>query len=49
MHTRTDARWDQVRTLRPFVLETLPYKDVVNSGDKEITVEQEIFDESLTR
>jgi len=45
MHTRTDSRWDQVRTLRPFVLESLPYKDIANLGDKEITVEQEIFDE----
>lgn len=27
MHTRTDSRWDQVRELKPFILETLSYKD----------------------
>lgn len=44
MHTKTDARWDQVRTLRPMILEALPYKNIVQ-GDKEITIDQEIFDE----
>ena len=47
MHTRTDSRWDQVRALRPFVLEKLPYKNLVlpNEDIKEITIEQEVFDE----
>jgi|LauGreDrversion4_2_1035121.scaffolds.fasta_scaffold1537643_2 hypothetical protein len=26
MHTNSDARWDQVRELSPFILEMLPYK-----------------------
>jgi hypothetical protein len=46
MHTRTDSRWDQVRALRPFILETLPYKNILaNEGDHEITIDQELFDE----
>jgi hypothetical protein len=44
MHTKSDARWDQARELRPFVLEMLPYKNAVTKGGEE-SIEKEVFDE----
>jgi hypothetical protein len=43
MHTNTEARWDQVREMRPFILEMLPFKPF-ESG-KELRVNNDIFDE----
>ena len=44
MHTRSDARWDQVRELRPFVLEMLPFKGSVD-GEGAVTKNGELYDE----
>ena len=43
MHTRSDARSDQNRQLRPFILEMLPFKP--SESGQELTVHNEIFDE----
>ena len=47
MHTKTDARWDQVRELRPFILETLPFKPLDRSVDnsRDLYLHGEVFDE----
>ncbi len=43
MHTNSDARWDQVRGLSPFILEMLPYKH--NEKNREIENPSDIVDE----
>jgi len=43
MHVKTDARWDQVRELRPFILEMLPFKP--QEGDRDLLINNEIYDE----
>ena len=45
MHTRSDARTDQMRELRPFILEMLPFKPQENTEDGSIQINNEIFDE----
>jgi hypothetical protein len=47
MHTRTDARWDQVRELKPFILETLPIIPLDRSTDKsrDFHIQGEVYDE----
>ena len=48
MHTRTDSRWDQVRELRPFILETLPIKPLDRTIDnsRDLYMHGEVFDEA---
>ena len=48
MHTNTDKRWDQVQELRPFVLETLPYKSIdrsIYNNKRDVIIKNEAFDE----
>jgi hypothetical protein len=49
MHTNTDLHWDQVRTLRPFLLETLSYKDFnrkeYNNNERDIKILDDVYDE----
>lgn len=42
MHTKADARWDQVRELRPFILETLPYKGKLTEDNEQIKLQEAI-------
>lgn len=47
MHVKTDKRWDQVRELRPFVLEMLPYQEIDRSkfkDSRDIIIGNEAFD-----
>lgn len=43
MHTNTDAKWDQIRELNPFVKEMLPYKH--NEKNNQIEDTRDIIDE----
>ena len=43
MHTNTEGRWDQVRTLNPFIMEMLSYKH--NDENQLIKNTSEIYDE----
>jgi hypothetical protein len=48
MHTRTDMRWDQVRDLKPFILETLSFKDVERSENfkgRDLVIQGDVYDE----
>ena len=48
MHTNTDKRWDQVKELKPFVLETLPYKAIdrsTHNNQRDIMIHNEATDE----
>jgi hypothetical protein len=45
MHVRSDARWDQVRELKPFILEMLPFKPPQEGSGKELTLNNDVLDE----
>jgi hypothetical protein len=48
MHTRTDMRWDQVRDLKPFILETLSFKDRERtelSKERDLVIQGDTYDE----
>lgn len=48
MHVNTDARWDQVREARPFVIESLSYKDLDRSkinNQRDLMINNEVYDE----
>lgn len=43
MHVSTDSRTDNIRELRPFITEMLPYKD--NQQSKDLKINNEVYDE----
>jgi len=48
MHVNTDARWDQAREAKPFVIECLSYKDLDRSkinNQRDLMINNEIYDE----
>ena len=48
MHVKTDKGIDQIRELKPFVLETLPYKEIDRtkySDSRDLIINNEIYDE----
>ncbi len=46
-HTNTEKRWDQVRELKPFVLETLPYKTIERNQhtERDLKIDGDVVDE----
>lgn len=48
MHTNTDARWDQAREARPFVIESLSYKELDRSkinNQRDLMINGDVYDE----
>ncbi len=48
MHVKTDKRLDQVRELRPFVLESLPYREIDRTkyrNSRDMIIRNEVYDE----
>jgi hypothetical protein len=48
MHTNTDARWDQAREARPFVIESLSYKKLDRSkinNQRDLIIDNDVYDE----
>lgn len=48
MHTNTDSRWDQAREAKPFVIESLSYKDLDRSkinNQRDLMINNEVYDE----
>ena len=48
MHVKTDARWDQAREARPFVLECLSFKELDRSkinNQRDLMINNEVYDE----
>jgi hypothetical protein len=50
MHTKADKRWDQVRELKPFILETLSFKDIERTEvirDRDLVMQGDVYDEYI--
>ena len=48
MHTNTDARWDQAREAKPFVIESLSFKELDRSkinNNRDLTINNDVYDE----
>lgn len=48
MHTKGDKRMDQVRELKPFILETLSYKDIERTeayAGRDLIIQGDTYDE----
>jgi len=48
MHVNTDARWDQAREAKPFVIESLSYKALDRSkinNQRDLMINNEVYDE----
>lgn len=48
MHVNTDARWDQAREAKPFILEALSYKDLDRSkinNQRDLIINNDVYDE----